>query len=518
MTNKTTPFFILTILATLLFSCSNKLTHAYFSENAPRVQREFRAAWIATVANINWPSAPGLSTEEQKNEAILLLNLLQENNFNVAILQIRPQSDAMYNSKLEPWSYYLTGTQGKEPSPYYDPLEFWIEEAHVRGIELHAWLNPYRAHHINGGPITEASIVKKKPDLAVRLEMGYWWLDPSKPETQNHSYEVVMDIIKRYDIDGIHFDDYFYPYPEYNNNKDFPDEESWQLYLHRGGKLSKADWRRDHVNKFIKRIYKGIKKEKPSVKFGISPFGFWRPHNPPSITAGFDQHNELFADAKLWLNKGWVDYYTPQLYWPINRINLSFPVLLNWWKHENNKGRHIWPGMNIGRIKGESGIDEAINQIMITRGMLSEAPGQVHWSIGPLVSSPELAKALLEGPYKNQALIPKFPWLDKKAPKEPVVKISIEKDTLTVHWTHKKINEIAHWVVYYKYGLQWNYTIQGNAIKSQKIPLLQADNSDLIISENENKEVIDTLNTIAVSAVDKFGNESSVIEIPILKK
>lgn len=497
-------------------SCSNKnLTHNNLPEITPKTEREFRAAWVATVANINWPSSNDLSVEEQKNEAIKLLNLLQANNFNTVILQVRPQGDAIYKSELEPWSYYLTGEQGKAPKPYYDPLEFWIKEAHIRSLELHAWLNPYRAHHLAGGDITEASITKKHPDLVVELETGYWWFDPSKQGTQNHSYNVVMDIIKRYDVDGIHFDDYFYPYPSYNNNKDFPDDESWQLYLKNNGKLSRADWRRESVSKFIKRLYSGIKKEKPSVKFGLSPFGFWKPLHPSSVTEGFDQHNELYADAKLWLNKGWIDYYTPQLYWPINRIDLSFPVLLNWWKSENKKGRHIWPGMSIGRKKGEKAIDETINQIMITRGMLSESPGAVHWSIGSLVTAPALAKALSEGPYKKQALVPKFPWLNKKAPEQPEVKFSIKKDSLIISWRHKHLSDISNFVVYYKYKTKWNYTIHGNSIKSEKFPIFKINSKSLSKTDKQSKVVIDTLNTIAVSSVDKFGNESPIIEIPI---
>jgi uncharacterized lipoprotein YddW (UPF0748 family) len=181
------------------------------SGRTPSADREFRAAWVATVDNINWPSKPGIPVEDQKKEAIELLDLLYKNNFNAVIFQVRPQCDALYKSELEPWSYYLTGEQGKAPEPYYDPLEFWIKEAHARGIELHAWLNPYRAHHIAGGEVTGASLVNKRPDLVVKLEQGYWWMDPAMLSTQDHSFNVVMDLIRRYDLDGIHFDDYFYP-------------------------------------------------------------------------------------------------------------------------------------------------------------------------------------------------------------------------------------------------------------------------------------------------------------------
>ncbi|MGD8868596.1 MAG: family 10 glycosylhydrolase, partial [Gemmatimonadales bacterium] len=274
-------------------------------EIGPHAQREFRAAWVASVANINWPSQPGLPVEEQKREAIELLDLLERHHYNAVVFQVRPQADALYESELEPWSYYLTGEQGKAPHPYYDPLEFWIEAAHDRGLELHAWLNPYRAHHREGGPITEHSIVRTRPDLVVELKDGFWWMDPGQEDTKKHSLAVVMDIVRRYDVDGIHFDDYFYPYPSTNHDEDFPDDASWNRYKSGGGKLSRDDWRRANINDFIESVYKGIKREKPRVKFGLSPFGIWRPHHPESIE-GFDQYGQMYADARLWLNEGWV--------------------------------------------------------------------------------------------------------------------------------------------------------------------------------------------------------------------
>ena len=314
--------------------------------NVPHAAREFRAAWVATVANINWPSKPGLTSKEQQQEAIALLDFLKSNNFNAVIFQVRPQADAFYQSELEPWSYFLTGEQGKAPEPFYDPLHFWIEAAHDRGLELHAWLNPYRAHHTTGKAVTEHSIIKKRPELVVKLQDGQYWMDPSLEGTKEHSTAVVMDLVKRYDLDGIHFDDYFYPYDSYNGGKDFPDDKSWAAYRAGGGDLSRGDWRRESVNSFISNLYKKIKAEKPHVKFGLSPFGIWRPGYPESIS-GYDQYDKLYADARLWLNKGWIDYFTPQLYWTINKIPQSFPVLLGWWKSENLQKRHLWPGISV---------------------------------------------------------------------------------------------------------------------------------------------------------------------------
>ena len=269
--------FFLCILIFTFFCCASVKTQSETSvdpiSDYPKTEREFRAAWVATVANINWPSKPGMSVDSQKQEAIKLLELLRKNNFNAVIFQVRPQCDAFYASKLEPWSYYLTGVQGKAPDPFYDPLEFWVSEAHKRGLELHVWLNPYRAHHITGGPVSDSSVVKRYPNLVIKLESGYWWLDPANPGTQDHSIAVVTDIVSRYDIDGVHMDDYFYPYPSYNNNKDFPDDSSWTQYKKTGDTLSRSDWRRESVNTFIKRLYTSIKEMKPQVKFGLSPFG-----------------------------------------------------------------------------------------------------------------------------------------------------------------------------------------------------------------------------------------------------
>jgi len=472
------------------------------SENvAPYVMREFRAAWIATVANINWPSKSGLSTKQQQEEAIKLLDFLKEHHYNAVIFQARPQADALYKSELEPWSFFLSGTIGKAPEPYYDPLEFWINAAHERGLELHVWLNPYRAHHTTGGPISEKSVVKKHPEFAVELKNGMWWMDPSKQTTQDHSAAVVMDIVKRYDIDGVHFDDYFYPYASYNKGQDFPDAASYQAYLKAGGKLSKPDWRRDEVNIFVERIYKEIKAEKPEVKFGISPFGIWRPGFPKSI-AGMDQYNELYADAKLWLNKGWIDYFTPQLYWKINQTKQSFPVLLGWWDGENTQKRHLWPGINIDFGGDAENIDETINQIMLTRGMLTDSKGAVHWSIGPLIKYPKLAKSILEGPYKNEALVPASPWLDNRIPSVPNVQTNLSENSLKIEWQHKNSENIFNWVVYYRNGPTWNYKILSGNEDTLELPRY--------LNEKEKKLPIVA---VGVTAISKTGIESNFEEI-----
>jgi uncharacterized lipoprotein YddW (UPF0748 family) len=471
----------------------------------PRADREFRGAWVATVANINWPSTKTLTTDEQKQEAVKILDVLKNNNFNAVIFQARPQCDALYKSELEPWSYYLTGKQGSPPSPYYDPLEFWISEAHKRGLELHVWLNPYRAHHTTGGEVSEFSVVKKHPDWVLKLKSGYWWLDPGKKEVQDHSFSVVMDIVKRYDVDGIHFDDYFYPYPSYNDNENFPDELSWNEYSNNGGTLNRSDWRRNNINKFIQRIYLGIKELKPNVKFGLSPFGIWRPQNPISID-GFDQYSQLYADAKHWLNEGWIDYWSPQLYWKISTIQQSFPVLLGWWKNQNLKRRHFWPGISIDRDNNELNTLEVINQIMVIRGMLSEAPGSLCWSVGPILNYKELSDAIVNGPYKKQALIPQTPWFKNVPVNSPAISLSKQPDKVKVSWTHINKDEVFCWVVYFKYGDRWDYKILTSEIFSIELPV----SSDYKSFNDEGKEIIKKydISEVAVSAVDKISNES----------
>jgi uncharacterized lipoprotein YddW (UPF0748 family) len=468
----------------------------------PKIEREFRAAWVATVANINWPSAPGIPVDQQKEEALKLLDLLKDTHFNAVIFQVRPQGDALYKSELEPWSYYLTGKQGEAPDPYYDPLEFWVKEAHKRGLELHVWLNPYRAHHVVGGPISEQSVVKTKSDLVVPLESGYWWFDPSLKGTQDHSHAVVMDIVKRYDIDGVHFDDYFYPYPSYNGGEDFPDDNSWNAYKANGGKLSRADWRRNSVDTFIKRVYTSIKKEKPYVKFGLSPFGIWRPQNPPSIR-GFDQYNELYADARKWLKEGWVDYFTPQLYWPINQIPQSFPVLLGWWEEQNFSKRHLWPGISIGRFKGEKQVDEVINEIMVTRGMLPKAPGTVHWSIQPLVESDTLQQALLNGPYARRALIPSMNWVRHKTPAAPEIQLHTNRKHVSLS-VPKDMDEFSNWIVYTKYDNLWETHMVSRLKTEFELPYYRVGPG--LGELNWGK--ISTLQEIQVTYVNRLGFES----------
>src|SRR5207248_1468074 len=258
-----------------------------------------------------WPSQPGLPTDRQKAELLAILDKCQALNLNAVVLQVRPMCDALYPSELEPWSEFLTAQAGKPPEPLWDPLAFAVEEAHKRGIELHAWFNPYRARTPSAkSKLPPDHVINRRPDLAKPYGKHHW-LNPTSKEVQDHSVAVILDVVKRYDVDGIHIDDYFYPYPEPDENKKeipFPDDDTWEAYKKAGGTLSRNDWRRDAVIQFIKRMYAEAKRAKPWAKVGISPFGIWKPGFPPGIE-GFNQYEKLYADARLWLNEGWLDYW-----------------------------------------------------------------------------------------------------------------------------------------------------------------------------------------------------------------
>jgi len=385
----------------------------------PAVKREFRGVWVATVANIDWPSKPGLSPEAQKKEWDAICDRCVELKLNAVIFQVRPMCDALYKSDLEPWSGFLSGTPGKDPG--YDPLTYAIEVAHRRGLELHAWFNPYRAWAPSAkGDVPDSHVRKAHPDWAKEYGKHYW-LNPTNPEVWKHSLAVIRDVVKRYDVDGVHMDDYFYPYPEQDAAKKeipFPDDDTWEKYQKGGGKLARDDWRRDAVNQFVKELYEQVHAEKTWVKVGISPFGNWRPGNPKGIE-GFDQHGKLYADAKLWLNEGWVDYYTPQLYWPIGQEKQSYPKLLEWWAGENTKKRHLWPGHTASRQTSMAkgwGETELADQIEATRKQKGTS-GDIHFSMKALMDKNSAASKNLAKAYTEPAVVPETPWLGKRPKK-----------------------------------------------------------------------------------------------------
>ncbi len=345
---------------------------------------EFRAAWVATVWNIDWPSKPGLTTYSQQRELTAIFDQSKEIGLNTIILQVRPAGDTFYQSPFEPWSAFLTGKMGQAPDPYYDPLEFAITEAHKRGLKLHAWINPFRMK--SGSFAPTSNHMRRTHPSWIKTSGNEVWLDPGIPAVRTHVLKIVEDLVKRYDIDGIHIDDYFYPYPPSGvspKRQTFDDWGSFSAYQKSGGKLSRNDWRRDNINQFVRDLYYTVKRTKPDVMVGISPFGIWRPGYPKTIEAQLDAYEHLCADSRYWLQQGWCDYFSPQLYWRIDPKEQSFPVLLQWWKEQNTKGVHLWPGIASDRIGKERNASEIGRQIAITRNILDE-PGHIHWSFSAL--------------------------------------------------------------------------------------------------------------------------------------
>ena len=430
----------------------------------PPIAREFRAAWIATVANIDWPSQPGLSPQEQRREMLELLDLVRGLRMNAVVLQVRPACDALYASKCEPWSEYLTGVAGQAPSDGYDPLAFAVDAAHERGLELHAWFNPYRALHPTAkSPVPPNHISKTKPAI-VKKYGKYQWLDPGEPEAAAHSLRVILDVVTRYDVDAVHFDDYFYPYPitdEDDTEISFPDDESWAKYLERTPatkQMPRDDWRRENVNRFLASVADEVKKVKPWVRFGVSPFGIYRPGQPESIR-GFDAYAKLYADSKKWLADGTVDYLTPQLYWPIDQKAQSFPVLLDWWQAQNTHQRPIWPGLYTSKVlaNGEGWpASEIAAQIEVVRAKL-ESPGHVHFSIKAIKENRSgLQEMLRDQVYGDPAIPPATTWCKlPDADCDATVRIHTEGGETTVKLNVARGERPWLWAVQYRADDRW---------------------------------------------------------------
>ena len=395
----------------------------------PTIGREFRGVWVASVDNIDWPSRPGLSTAAAKRELITLLDRARSAGLNAVIFQVRPAGDALYVSKLEPWSEYLTGRQGVGPKPAWDPLAFAVQEAHKRGMELHAWFNPYRARHPSAkGSVSSRHLARRRPAL-VKSYGKHLWMDPGEPEVRAHTVAVIIDVVKRYDIDGVHLDDYFYPYKERapdGSLLEFPDSGSYARYLVGGGALGRDDWRRDNVDRMVEELYRRIHEAKPGVKFGVSPFGIWRPGYPDQIR-GFDAYTELYADARKWLREGWVDYFAPQLYWPVAQQAQSYPVLLRWWAEQNLYGRHIWPGNFASRVGERTRApwltSEIVSQVAATRAEAG-AGGNIHFSAKVFLEDRDsIATRMARQSYGATALVPPSPWLTVVEQGEPRVEM-----------------------------------------------------------------------------------------------
>ena len=461
-------------------------------ESLPLVEREFRAVWIATVDNVDFPSQKNLSQGQQRQELLNILDLAQSLRLNAVVFQVRPMADAVYKPGLEPWSEFLTGQMGRGQA--FDPLEFIVTEAHKRGILVHAWFNPYRAYHPAAKTISDDHISKLHPEF-IRQYGRYMWFDPTDPAGQAWSLKVIADVVRRYDVDGVHFDDYFYPYKEKGadgKDIDFPDDKNWQQYQTSGGKLSRSDWRRANVNEFIEAVGREIKRIKPDIVYGVSPFGIWRPM-PDKDIRGFDAYEELFADSRKWLQEGTVDYLAPQLYWETARKGLSFPVLLRWWKEQNTKQRFIWPGIAAYRIGSTPTFTsgEIADQIRETRtDPLTD--GAIYFSQKSLRNDlGGIQKELRENVYKRNALTPRFSWIKTSAISSPKVQVRRDAQFVRAKWTEQGNRKAFWFVVYAKDKDGWSYSV------------LPASETSIALSADRKIE------KVIVTAVDRLGNESA---------
>jgi uncharacterized lipoprotein YddW (UPF0748 family) len=344
-------------------------------------ERELRGAWIATVGNATWPSKTGLDPAASKAELIAIFDRLASARMNTVFFQVRPESDAVYASALEPWSRFLTGMQGIDPG--WDPLTFAIDEGHRRGLEVHAWLNPYRGL-VNAQTVPARWHITKTLPSATRPYGSLLWMDPGVAEVRTHILEVVRDIVARYDVDGIHYDDYFYPYPVAGQS--FDDAAPYAAFTAAGGTLGRDDWRRSNVDALVRETADVVAQARADVRFGVSPFGIYRPGTPPGIT-GLDAWATLYCDPVRWINEGWVDYLAPQLYWPTTQTAQAFGKLVTWWASLAHDGRSIFVGHDATKAgQAAYSLDEYDRQMTLVRAeRKSGVLGSIFWSATPLV-------------------------------------------------------------------------------------------------------------------------------------
>jgi uncharacterized lipoprotein YddW (UPF0748 family) len=425
----------------------------------PPVQREFRGVWVATVGNVDWPSKPGEPVAQQKAELLAILDRAAGMNLNAVVLQVRPCCDAMYESRLEPWSYYLTGTMGRPPEPYYDPLAFAVAEAHRRGLELHAWFSPYRAGRLSDKAVASPEHVSRLHPEWVRKYGDLLWLDPGIREVDEYNVRVVTDVVSRYDIDGVTFDDRLgYPEPDpQRKGLEFPDAATYGRYRAGGGQLARDDWRRGNIDDFVHHVYDAVKAVKPWVKVGIAPRGIWQNGQPPQIKGG-GSYSLLFADSRKWLAEGWLDYCSPQLYWDIAGSDQSFPVLLNWWREQNPHHRNLWPGLETRNAGVKWPDAEVAAQVRIIRDYCDGASGEIHYSATCLVHNQGgIAVSLADGVYARPAIVPASSWLEHSVPGKPGFSID---DAHRARWEPMNMtNGVSVWLWQTRTGNEWQTRI-----------------------------------------------------------
>lgn len=475
-------------------------------QNAPK--REFRGVWVASVANIDWPSSQGLTSMEQQQEFRELVAFHKANGMNALMVQVRPNGDAFYDSPFEPWSRWLTGKEGKAPDPYYDPLEFMVKECRQQQMELHAWINPFRA--VFGGDTTDldsSHIYFRFPDWVVSYGK-HAYLDPGIPSVRDFVRNVIMDVVYRYDIDGVHFDDYFYPYKI--DTLAFPDSTSFATYGE--GFDSIDDWRRHNINSFIQAVHDSIEAIKPEVKFGVSPFGVWRNRDKDPLgsdtQAGQTAYDDLYADVRLWLKNGWIDYVVPQIYFSIGYPPADYEKLLDWWSR-NTFGRQLYIGqaaykVNNNHDKRWINPSQIPDQIRLNR-TTAQVDGSVYFSARSFTKNPlQLNEILRQSFYRYPALVPDMPWntAGKPAPAPPQnLKAARNGHQVLLQWEGNIHEDIRYYIIYREEG--------------KKLPKLH--DSAFIIGksyypqfafEEKGRGLFRKKHTFVVTAVGKDGQES----------
>jgi len=423
--------------------------------------------WIATVDNIDWPSKGNFNSESQKAEFIRQLDMHKQNGINAVIVQVRPAADAFYPSPYEPWSEWLTGKQGQPPSVYYDPLQFMIEETHKRGMEFHAWCNPYRAiFRIGQSSISPTHITRIHPEWFLTYGDTKYF-DPGNKDVQQYVTNVIRDIVSRYDVDALHFDDYFYPYRI--AGREFPDNISYNKY---GNGMSREDWRRSNVDSIIVMLGKTIKEEKKHCKFGISPFGVWRNKDRDAdgsdTQAGQTNYDDLYANILLWLKNGWIDYVAPQIYWEFEQKRAPYAVLLDWWS-KHSYDRHCYIGLGIYRAgsnpswKDRTQLPRQIESLRQT----SNVQGMIFFSSTSFQRNPNgWNDSLQRNYYRYPALIPPMNWIDSTKPSAPVINTEYSKDSLlTVYMQQGSVTDDLRGYAVYK-SAEENF-------KSDSLPVLE---------------------------------------------
>ena len=467
-------------------------------------KREFRAAWIQSVNG----QFRGMPTEKLKQNLIGQLNSLQKAGINAIIFQARPAADALYASRLEPWSRFLTGVQGKAPEPYWDPMQFMIDECHKRGMEFHAWINPYRTKTTLKSELAPNHVYNIHPEWFVTYG-DQLYFDPALPESRRHICMVVSDIVSRYDVDAIHMDDYFYPYPI--KGKDFPDDASFARFG--GGFSNKGDWRRSNVNVLIKKLHETIREIKPWVKFGVSPFGIYRNESSDPLgskTKGLQNYDDLYADVLLWAREGWIDYNIPQIYWHIGHPVADYETLVKWWAR-NTENRPLFIGQSVmNTVQNADPKNPSINQLprkMALQRAYQTIGGSCQWPASAVVENAgKYRDALIAEYHKYPALPPVFDFMDNEAPaKVRRMKSVWTEDGYILFWTAPKykeeMNRAVQYVVY-----RFNDKEKVNIDDPSHIVAITRDNFYKLPYEDGK-----TKYRYVVTALDRLHNESKSV-------